>query len=196
MRAATTFGLMVVCILVGAMLAAAGEPPPAPVITVPSETAPPPPPTTTTTTTTTEPPGQLSLAMALYDRRPGFELPEPEPPTDHELWADGYLVAGGPPDLLHVFLDEIVPCESRLPGFPDGAAHAIGPLPMTDSREWDFGFAQINRAAHGETVAALWPDLSFKEAMLDPHRNGQMAGRLAADSGTQPWYMSRGCHGR
>jgi hypothetical protein len=77
---------------------------------------------------------------------------------------------------------EIAKCESGLNQFnPDGT-----PL-ISPTR--DVGVMQINLAAHGATAEKLGIDIYTLKG------NVEYAKILKAQSGTQPWYMSRHCHG-
>lgn len=152
-------------------------------------------PTTTTTSTTTTTIAPITMAPSLaaairtnrndfteaLDRLDGAFAGYP-PPTDLEQWVDGYTHGGGPTELIPVFLDAIIPCESG------GQVDVV-------SRTHDYGLAQINRAVHSTEVERIWSGHTFEDLMVQAYPNGYFAGVLASRNGTGDWYMSKHCSG-
>ena len=139
------------------------------------------------------PPAQLAPSLAAaVEPAPKFDPAKAEafadafdltPPTDLDLWIQGYLAAGGPEHLLNDFVRPggIIDCESNY------RFDVVSPTR-------DYGGAQINRAVHHDWVETLFGAGQFETAMTQPWPNGWAAAVLAIDSGTEPWFMSRRCH--
>ena len=112
------------------------------------------------------------------------------PPPPIVRWENGYLASGAPDKFVDEFVQPggIIDCES---GRPDRADWVTVVSPTRD-----VGPAQINMAAHADTIESRWPDLDALASMQDPWRNGFFAGVLVLGRGDLgDWYMSRHCHG-
>jgi len=107
--------------------------------------------------------------------------------TAIETWQRGYLQAGGPEHLLPVFLSQsprgVISCESSFEFDVIGPTH-------------DYGYAQINRAAHHDTFETIFGTGTFERLTVTPFYNGWYSGLLAEDSRLGPWYRSQHCWAR
>lgn len=97
---------------------------------------------------------------------------------EDELWAAGYLNAGG--KNLTRFIDVILPCES---GGSLDPHRAVGP---TD----DWGRGQVNRHWWKDTFEHLF-GVEFETGILDPELNGQMVAHIEYVQGLNAWTCHR-----